>query len=214
MKEGPEYLEGLECREGGTAPLPILGLLGILGILGLPGCGVSGYSKASTGAPPSGIPSTTVKRGDVTFTVTARGELQGGKTETLTAPMTGGNDMILTYLREPGEVVKEGDRVAEFDTTEQSFKLKEAEADLAEAEQQVLQAQADSKTKEEESRYLLLQAKADLRQAELEARRNPLIATISARQNDLAVEAARDHLRQVEHDLANEQAAKAAAIAN
>jgi multidrug efflux pump subunit AcrA (membrane-fusion protein) len=47
----------------------------------------------------------------------------------------------------------------------------------------------------------------------LEARRNPLIAAITARQNDLAVEAARDHLRQVEHDLANQQATNAAAIA-
>lgn len=162
---------------------------------------------------PSGIPSTSIKRGDVTFTVTARGELQGGKSEMLTAPMTGGNDMIITYLRSPGEIVKKGDIVAQFDTTEQVYKLKEAEADLAEAEQQVIEAQADSQAKEEESRYLLLQAKADLRQAELEARRNPLIAAISARQNTLAVEAARDHLRQVEHDVANQQATNAAAIA-
>lgn len=131
----------------------------------------------------------------------------------LTAPMTGGGDLIITSLRTPGDVVKEGDTVAQFDTTDQVFKLKEAEADLAEAEQQVIQAQADSKAKEEESRYTLLQAKADLRQAELEARRNPLLATIAARQNDLAVEAARDHLRQVEHDVANQQATNAAAIA-
>src|SRR5258708_26652021 len=126
-----------------------------------------------------------------------------------TAPMTGGNDLSVTSLRERVEEVNEGETVAEFDTTEQSFKLKEAEADLAEAEQQVVQAQADSKAKEEESRYLLLQAKADLRQAELEARRNPLIATITARQNDLAVEAARDHLRQGEPTITNQQATNA-----
>ena len=168
---------------------------------------------AASVSSPSGIPWTIVKRGDVTFTVTARGELQGGKSEMLTAPMTGGNDMILTYLKTPGEVVKEGDIVAQFDTTEQAFKLKEAEADLAEAEQQVIMAKADSQAKEEESRYQLLQAKADLRQAELEERRNPLVATITARQNTLAVAAARDHLRQVEHDLANQQATSAAAIA-
>jgi HlyD family secretion protein len=204
-----------EGQEGGTdrAYRPLLLILVILAILSLLSCGVAGYSKASTGGGSPSIPSTNVKRGDITFTVTARGELQGGKSEMLTAPMTGGNDMIVTYLREPGDVVKEGEKVAEFDTTEQSFKLKEAEADLAETEQQVIQAQADSKAKEEESRYLLLQAKADLRQAELEAKRNPLIAAITARQNDLAVEAARDHLRQVEHDLANQQATNAAAIA-
>ena len=143
------------------------------------------------------VPTTSVKRGDLTLTVTARGELLGGHSEMLTAPMTGGSDMVITMLRTPGEVVNPGDVVAQLDTTEQGFKLKEAEADLAEAEQQVAQAQAESDAKEEEDRYALLQAKADLRLAELEARRNELLAAIVARQNELAVEAGRDRLRQL-----------------
>ncbi len=159
------------------------------------------------------IPSTSVKRGDVTFTVTAKADLQGGNSEMLTAPMMGGSQLILTSLRSSGDLVKEGDVVAQFDTTEQEYKLKEAEADLAEAEQQVIQAQADSQAKAEESQYELAQAKADLRQAELEARRNPLLAAITARQNTLAVEAARDKLRQLEHDIPNRQANATAGIA-
>ena len=121
--------------------------------------------------------------------------------------------MILTALHHSGDLVKADDVVAQFDTTEQEFKLKEAEADLAEAEQQVIQAQADSQAKAEEAQYELLQAKADLRQAELEARRNPLLAAITARQNTLAVEAARDKLRQLEHDIPNRQANSTAGIA-
>ncbi len=74
----------------------------------------------------------------------------------LSAPMTGGGDMAITYLREPGEQVAAGDVVVKFDTTEQEYKLKEAEADLAEAEQQVIQTQADNQAKEEETRYSLL----------------------------------------------------------
>ena len=107
------------------------------------------------------IPVITVKRGQVTFTVSARGDLQGGNSELLTAPMMGNAELILTSLRNPGELVKEKDVVAQFDTTEQEFKLKEAEADLAEAEQQVIQAQADSQAKAEEAQYELAQAKAD-----------------------------------------------------
>ena len=103
------------------------------------------------------------KRGDVTITVTAKGELPGGNSEMLSAPMTGGGDMAITFLREPGRTGEAGDVVVKFDTTEQEFKLKEAEADLAEAEQQVIQAQADNQAKEEETRYALLQAKADVR---------------------------------------------------
>ena len=52
--------------------------------------------------------------------------------------------MAITFLREPGELVKPGDVVAQFDTTQQEFNLREAEADLAEAEQQVIKAEADA----------------------------------------------------------------------
>jgi len=159
------------------------------------------------------IPVITVKRGQLTFTVSARGDLQGGNSELLTAPMMGNAELILTSLRNPGDLVKEKDVVAQFDTTEQEFKLKEAEADLAEAGQQVIQAQADSQAKAEEAQYELAQAKADLRQAELEARRNPLLAAITARQNSLALEAARDKLRQLEHDIPSRQATATASIA-
>jgi len=58
--------------------------------------------------------------------------LQGGNSKMLTAPMVGGSGLVLTSLRRQGELVKAGDVVAEFDTTEQNFKLREAEADLAE----------------------------------------------------------------------------------
>lgn len=186
-----------------AAPLP----------LALLAWGGSRLFKIVSPSPAARLPVTRVKRGDVTITVYAKGELSGGHSEMLSAPMTGHTDMAITYLREPGELVNAGDVVVKFDTTEQEFQLKEAEADLAEAEQQVAQAQADNQAKEEETRYALLQAKADVRTAELEVRRNPLLADIVARENTLALKAAQDQLRQLEQDLANRQATSAAAIA-
>ena len=159
------------------------------------------------------IPSTVVRRGDVTFSVSAKGELQGGNSAMLTAPMAGGVELVLTSLREPGELVKAGDTVAEFDSTELTFNLREAEADLAEAEQQLRQAKAESLAREEEARYALLKAESDLRLAELEARRNDMLAAIAARQNELAVESARDRLRQLQEDLASRKATTEAGIA-
>jgi HlyD family secretion protein len=182
-------------------------------VLGLAAWGGARLMKAVAPAAASRLPVTSVKRGNVTITVSAKGELSGGHTEMLSAPMTGGGDMAITFLREAGEMVNPGDVVVKFDTTEQEFKLKEAEADLAEAEQQVIQTKADNQAKEEETRYALLQAKTDVRIAELEVRRNPILADIVARENTLALEAARDHLRQLEHDAANRQATSAAAIA-
>jgi len=161
----------------------------------------------------SDIPTTHVKRGRVTITVSARGELQGGNSEMLVAPMAGVDTMAITFLRERGELVKEGDTVVEFDTTQQEFNLREAQADLLEAEQQVIQAKATSQSTQEEAEYQLQSAQSDLKLAELEVRRNPLLPAIVQRQNDLAVDAARNRLHQAEQDNINKKANAAAGIA-
>lgn len=152
------------------------------------------------------IPFTKVKRGDVNFAVYARGQLQGGNSIMLQAPMTGGGQLAITELRDSGELVKKGDVVVQFDTTDQLYRQKEAEADLAEAEQKVIQAQAQMEAKDEEDHYALIKARADLKQAELEARKNPLVGAIQARENDLAVRSAREQVAQLERDLPNRHA--------
>jgi multidrug efflux pump subunit AcrA (membrane-fusion protein) len=171
------------------------------------------YSRPQAAPPVTDVPVTRVKRGKVVVTVTAKGELQGASSEMMIAPMTGGREMAITFLRGPGEVVGPGAIVVKFDTTEQEFVLREAEADLDEAEQQVLKATAESKAREEEMNYQLLQAKAEVRLAELETRRNPLLAAIVARQNNLALEAANDRLRQIQNDIKNRKANTEAGVA-
>lgn len=166
-----------------------------------------------TGVKKEIIPVAKVQRGDVTLDVTARGELRGGNPEMLTAPMTGGLDMHLTTLLDSGEPVKTGDIVAGFDTTEQEYKLREAQADLAETEQRLTQARAQKEAQEEEDRYALQKAGTDIKLAELDVRKNPLLPSLTARQNTIALEAARDHLVQLQHNLTNRKATDDAAIA-
>ena len=160
----------------------------------------------------SEIPTTKVRKGKVTITVSARGELQGGNSEMLTAPMVG-SDLPITYLREPGELVNPGDVVVQFDATAQEFNLREAEADLAEAEQQVIKADADAQASIEEARYLTLSTAADVKLAELEVRKNPILAAIPARQNVVALDAAKNRQSQADKDFKNKQAAAGAGVA-
>ena len=159
------------------------------------------------------IPVAKVQRGDVSLAINARGELRGGNPEVLTAPMIGGTELHITFLRKTGTEVKTGDVVVQFDTTEQEFKLKEAQADVAEAEQHLLQAKAERDAQQEEDRYALLKAKTDVQLAELDVRKNPLLPAIVAKQNDLALASARDHLAQVQQNLANRQATGVAGVA-
>jgi hypothetical protein len=187
-------------------------LLIVVGILGGLAYGALRLIRATSTEASVELPTTHVKRGKVVLTVAARGELQGGNSEMLTAPMTGGGDMAITYLRDPGELVEPGDTVVQFDITEQEYRLKEAEADLAEAEQQVIKAQADSEASEEEARYAMMNAESDVKLAEIEIRRNQFLSAIAARQNDIALEAARNRQRQTSQDFTNKKATFAAGI--
>ncbi|MCI0363369.1 MAG: hypothetical protein L0219_05770, partial [Phycisphaerales bacterium] len=175
----------------------------LVALLTATGLGLWKLGPTVTAARTPESPVTGVKRGVVSFAITAKGELQGGNTQMLTVPMTGGAPTTITFLRQNGELVSEGDEVVRLDTTEQEFRLREAEADLAEAEQQILQAKAEAEAKEEETRYALIQAQADLKLAEIEMRRNELVARLVARQNELALEAAKDKLSKIEKDLKN-----------
>src|SRR5690242_12119158 len=142
----------------------------VLSVLGAAAWGTIHFLQTSTvtTAASTEVPTTRVKRGRVVISVSARGELQGGHSEMLVAPMTGVDSMPITSLRQAGELVKEGDVVVQFDTTQQEYNLREAQADYAEAEQQVIQSGATAKATEEEARYQGLAAESEVKLAELE----------------------------------------------
>jgi len=189
--------------------LPAVVLAALLGLAATE----HGRKTAAAALPVASIPVTRVKRGPVELNVIARGSLEGGKPDMLSAPMTGGNDMTIRMMLPSGTLVKTGDVVAQLDSTEEEFKLREAEADIEEAGQQVAQANAEKEARQEEDSYSLVSARAALEQAELEARKNPLKGRIEARQNTLAVESARARLVQLEQDLKNRTGTGQAAIA-
>src|ERR1039458_815229 len=149
-------------------PRTLLLLLTFLAVAGALAWGAFRIVRATTATTALELPTTKVKHGLVTLTVACRGELQGGNSEMLAAPMIAGGDMAITSLRDPGELVSPGAVVVQFDTTEQEYKLKEAEADLAEAQQQVVKAEADSLATDEESQYAMLSAQSDVQLAELD----------------------------------------------
>ncbi len=191
----------------------LLILAAVLATAGVIAWGAIRVIRAAAAASVSETPTTRVKRGPVAITVTARGELQGGKPEMLVAPMVGSDSLTVTFLREAGEVVKEGDTVVQFDTTQQEYNLKEAEADLAEAQQRVIQTQAENQAADEEAHAAVEAAKTQVKVAELELRRNKFLAALKARDNEIALEASRNRLKQAEEDLANRGTTAAAALA-
>ena len=184
----------------------------LLAVLGALAWGAMRLVKAATATATVEVPSTKVRKGTVSISVAARGELQGGNAEMIVVPPTGADSTAVTSLRAPGEMVEKGDTVVEFDTTLQDYTLREAEADLAEADQQVIQAQATADAGDETNRYALLQAESDVKVAELNVRSNPVLPAINARENEIALEAARKRLAQAQQNLANKNASAVAAV--
>src|SRR5262245_9966449 len=185
----------------------------VFALLGIAAFGAWRLSITVTPAASIDVPTIPVKRGDVTFTIAAKGELQGGNTQMMQVPMTGGQPISITFLRASGEMVQKDDEVVRFDTTEQEFKLREAEADLAEAEQHIEQATAEAEARDEEMRFQLIKAKADLKIAQVEMRRNELVAAIVVRQNELALAAAVEKLDKIEKDIENSKETARSGIA-
>jgi len=142
------------------------------------------------------VPNTVVRRGEVSITVIARGELQGGGVRPIDVPRGGAAELPITFLRDTGELLDEGDVVVEFDTTGQDYALVEAEADLEEAQQQLLEAEAKARIALEEARLAVSTAEADLKVAELDQRENEFLGTVQQRQNQISLERARNRLEQ------------------
>jgi hypothetical protein len=154
-----------------------------------------------------------VKRGSVAITVSARGNLQGGNPEALNAPAVAQDTLNVTFLRQPGDLVEPGDVVAEFDTTQQEYNLREAESDLAEADQNLAQTEANNAASDEENLYSLEAAKTAVQVAAQDVRRKPVVATLVARQYEIALEAAQNRLSQAEEDQVNQKTSTAASLA-
>jgi multidrug resistance efflux pump len=154
------------------------------------------------------VPTTVVRRADVAITVTARGELQGGGARPLIVPRAGTAELPITFLRDTGEAVEEGDVVVEFDAGGQQYDLLEAEADLEEAKQQLIKAEAEALAALEQARLDVLTTQADLEVAELDLRDNEFLGTVQQRQNQIALERAKNRHEQALRDRAHRESAK------
>ena len=153
--------------------------------------------RATTATAALELPTTKVKQGRVTLTVAARGELQGGNSEMLTAPMIGSDSMAITSLKEPGELLSSPAIPSSSSRPpSRNSHSRNPRPISPRPNSRSSKPKPTPQATDEESHYAMLSAEADVKQAQIECRRNPLIAAIAAKQNDLALEAAVNRQRQ------------------
>jgi len=171
----------------------------VVAIAAIAGVAVA-IGRGLSAAAPRVVPTTRVQRGRVNVTVFTNGELRASRTMQLIVPPTGGQLQIVK-LADPGEPVKSGDIVIEFDPAEQQFNLEQAQFDLRLAEQEIAKADAQAAVQAAGDEVALLHARYDVRRAELETQANELVSEITAKQNVLLLEEARQRHAQLDTDL-------------
>lgn len=154
------------------------------------------------------VPTTTVRRTDVAIEVSARGELQGGGARPLIVPRAGVAELPITFLRNTGDLVNAGDVVATFDPSGQQYDLLEAEADLEEARQQQIKAEAEAFIALEKARLEVTTSQADLKGSELDQLGNSFLGSVEQRKKAIALEQARNRYEQAQVDLQHRDSAK------
>ncbi|TAN20648.1 MAG: HlyD family efflux transporter periplasmic adaptor subunit [Acidobacteria bacterium] len=161
----------------------------------------------------SAIPTFQVEFGTVQVTAYAKGTLQGGQADRLTAPSIGGDRPRISFMLPAGSEVKPGDVVVRFDTGQEEFKLAQAENAAAQAAANVAAAEDQAKAQDIENAYSLQHARSEVQLAAIAVRKNPLLPKLDANNNLLVLRSARAELAQWEQDVSKQRASGQGLIA-
>lgn len=191
-------------------------ILAVLGA-GLLGGGVAVWRVVAPGmdAAAAGpvVPSTVVRRGDLSLDVRLTGDLKAIREVSLSAPAVGGTLRILKVV-DTGTPVTAGDVIMEFDPAEQQYAMDQALSEVREAEQEIIKRQADAEVATAQDQVALLTAKFDVRRAELDAViGQDLIGANAFRIRQVSLEEARRRLVQVTEDARSRTETNRAALA-
>jgi len=152
------------------------------------------FSVRSSHAVSSGVPTAEVKRGEFVEYLSIRGEIKARQSKTLTAPSAAG-DLQIVKLAKPGQPVKSGDIVLLFDTTTLQRTLEQKRTDLASAEAEIRQQEAQEHMTEEQDLTDSLAAKYNVESARLDASKAEILSEIDGEKNKLALASSQEKLR-------------------
>ena len=147
------------------------------------------------------VPTGRVTRGTLALTVHLTGEFRTSRQQAITAPPVGGVLRILA-LADAGAMVKQGDVIVEFDPADQLYSLEQAESELLEAEQEIIQRRASTAAQVAQDKVALLTEQFNVRRAELDAKVDQdLVPANDYQIRQASLQEARRILAQTERDV-------------
>jgi multidrug efflux pump subunit AcrA (membrane-fusion protein) len=175
--------------------------VGLLGVL---------LAAASAGRRAPDVPLVDVAASEFVDVVELRGEVRPITSKVLNAPSLAGELQIIK-LAKANTVVKAGDVVVEFDATTLQRTRQERLSELRQADAEIDQARADARLVEEQNRTALTKAGFDVERAALDVIEGDLVARLDYERAKLALDDAKQRLKETE---AKNRAAEASNAAN
>ena len=156
------------------------------------------------------VPMVDVARSEFVDVVELRGEVRPIASRVLTAPTLAG-DLQIIKLAKANAAVKAGDVLVEFDPTTLQRTRQERLSELRQADAEIDQARADAHIVEEQNRTALTKARFDVERAALDVIEGDLVARLDYERAKLALDDAKQRLKETE---AKNRAAEASNAAN
>lgn len=158
-------------------------------------------------------PTFRLEPGTVRIVAYAKGTLEGGTPDRLTAPSIGSATPRISFLLPAGTEVQPGQVVVRFNTGQEAFQLQQALNAEAQAEANIAAARDQTQAQNIKDAYSLQHARDEVQLARIAVRQNPLLPALTARQNLLTLRSAQAELEQWEHDIAQRRASGQGLIA-
>ena len=156
------------------------------------------------------VPMVDVAASEFVDVVELRGEVRPIASRVLTAPTLAG-DLQIIKLAKANTAVKAGDVLVEFDPTTLQRTRQERLSELRQADAEIDQARADAHIVEEQNRTALTKARFDVERAALDVIEGDLVARLDYERAKLALDDAKQRLKETE---AKNRAAEASNAAN
>ncbi len=154
------------------------------------------------------VPTAEVRRGEFVDYIAVRGEIEALKSITITAPVGVGGDLQIVQLAKNGSIVKKGEIVCQFDTTNLQRQLDQRTTELRAAEAEIARGRAQAHMTDEENATELLNARFNVERGKLDVSKQEILSEIEAEKTKLT-------LNDYEQRLAeNEQRVKSGNISN
>jgi multidrug resistance efflux pump len=160
------------------------------------------------------LPSAAVARTTFVDYMQLRGDIRPVRSVVLSAPMSGGSDLLILKLARNGSTVEPGDVVVQFDTTNQQRTLEQKQSELKQAESEIEKAVVEERRRVQAAATALEQARSAATRAKLDLEGADLRPRVEAEHFAIKYADALEVVREAGRKLEAERASAAADVAS